>query len=198
MIDHKKNYLVHPQIIALCILLIGVSALFIGFCFSYLYSRVQSGLPPLALPPLFIVNTFILLASSFTLIRSMKYYKADETESYKKMLGLTLLLTVLFLISQIYAWKQLYSQGIFIDHSNMASYLYLISAVHFAHVIIGIPFLAIFYYQAVKKMVEPVSVLMYFSDPDKKRKLKMLTIYWHFLDGLWIYLVVFFLVNLLF
>ena len=80
----------------------------------------------------------------------------------------------------------------------MASYLYIISGIQFAHVIVGIPFLAIFYYQALKKMVEPVSVLIYFTDPVKRRQLKMLTIYWHFLDGLWIYLVLFFLVNLLF
>jgi len=198
MIDENKNYLVHPQVIALCILLMGASALFIGFSASYLYSRVQSGLEPLALPPLFIFNTLILVATSYTLVRSMKCYREDKTVAYKKMLGLTLILTIVFLISQLVAWKDLYAQDIFINHSNMASYLYLISGVHFAHVIIGIPFLTIFYYNAVKKMVEPVSVLVYFSDPVKKRRLKMLTIYWHFLDGLWIYLVLFFLVNQLF
>ena len=198
MIDERKNYLIHPNFIALGILLMGVSALFVGFSFSYIYTRIQSDLEPLRLPLLFIVNTMILLGSSFVLVRSMHYYKSDLTEKYKKSLGLTLLLTVLFLVSQIVAWKQLFSQGILIDHSNMASYLYIISGVHFAHVIAGIPFLAVFYFKAVKKMVEPVSVLVYFSDPVKKRQLKMLTIYWHFLDGLWIYLVLFFLVNLLF
>jgi len=198
MIDERKNYLIHPNFIALGILLMGVSALFIGFSFSYIYTRIQSDLEPLRLPLLFIVNTMILLGSSFVLVRSMHYYKSDLTEKYKKSLGLTLLLTILFLLSQIVAWKQLFSQGILIDHSNMASYLYIISGVHFAHVIAGIPFLAVFYFKAVKKMVEPVSVLVYFSDPVKKRQLKMLTIYWHFLDGLWIYLVLFFLVNLLF
>lgn len=198
MIDERKNYLVHPQVIAMFILLMGVSALFIGFSFSYLYTRVQSGLPAMKLPILFVVNTLILVCSSLTLIKSMTYYKEDKTEAYKKSLGITLGLTILFLISQLFAWSQLYSQGIFVNHSNMASYLYLISGIHFAHVIVGIPFLAIFYYKAMKKMVEPVSVLVYFSDPAKKRQLKLLTIYWHFLDGLWIYLVLFFLVNLLF
>jgi len=80
----------------------------------------------------------------------------------------------------------------------MAAYLYLISAIHLAHVIAGIPFLGYFIYNAIKKMVSPVSVLVYFSDEDKKRGLDLLTLYWHFLDGLWIYLVLFFLVNYLF
>ena len=44
-------------------------------------------------------------------------------------------------------------------------------------------------------MREPVSVLIYFSDPEKRLKLRMLTMYWHFMDALWIYLVVFLLIN---
>jgi len=84
-----------------------------------------------------------------------------------------------------------------LSSDNMASYLYLISGLHFLHVIFGIPFLAAFVIVAYKKMKEPVSVLIYFSDPGKLRKLKILTIYWHYLDILWIYLVAFFSINLL-
>ncbi|MDA8692465.1 cytochrome c oxidase subunit 3 [Saprospiraceae bacterium] len=194
MVDNR-NYLVHPHYIAMGLLLIGVSSLFIGFSASYIYSRVQFDLEPLHVPLLFIINTGILISSSVVLGYSMRCYKADETRRYQISLGVTLFLTILFLVSQIIAWQDLYNQGIFVNHGNMASYLYLISFVHFAHVIVGIPFLALFLYTSIKKMKEPVSVLVYFSDPDKKRKLKLLTIYWHFLDILWIYLVVFFLVN---
>lgn len=177
------------------LLLIGVSSLFIGFSASYVYSRVQFGLEPLQVPILFIINTGILILSSVVLGYAMKCYKADDTQRYQISLGIALALTIGFLISQIIAWQSLYNQGIFVNHGNMASYLYLISFVHFAHVIVGIPFLALFLFTSVKKMKEPVSVLVYFSDPDKKRKLKLLTMYWHFLDALWIYLVLFFLVN---
>ena len=44
-------------------------------------------------------------------------------------------------------------------------------------------------------MKEPVTVLVYFSDPEKRLRLRLLTIYWHFLDGLWIFLVLFLLAN---
>lgn len=195
MIDEQKNYLIHPNFIGLGLLLMGVTSLFVGFSFAYIYTRVQSGAPPLALPPLFIINAIILIIASYVLHKSMQFYKEDRTERYKQSLGLTLVMTFVFLMSQIVAWKQLLGSGILVNHSNMASFLYIISGVHFAHVILGIPFLAIFYYNAVKKMVEPVSVLVYFTDPVKRRRLKMLTTYWHFLDGLWIYLVLFFLVS---
>lgn len=177
------------------LLLIGVSSLFIGFSASYIYSRVQFDLEPLKVPILFIVNTGILVLSSAMLAYAMKCYKQDQTQKYQLSLATTLALTVIFLASQIIAWNDLYNQGIFVNNGNMAAYLYLISFVHFAHVIVGIPFLALFLFTSVKRMKEPVSVLVYFSDPDKKRKLKLLTIYWHFLDILWIYLVLFFLVN---
>ena len=107
------------------------------------------------------------------------------------------MLTFLFLVLQIIGWQQLFSQNIFINSSTSASYLYVISGLHFAHVVAGIPFLGIFLYTAWKRMREPVSVLVYFSDPEKKLKLRLLTLYWHFIDALWIYLVLFFWINYL-
>ena len=126
-----------------------------------------------------------------------KAYKADETENYQKALWATIGLSLLFLIMQFFGWQQLINQNIFLPSGNSASYLYLLSGLHFAHVIVGLPFLILFLRAARMKMKEPVSVLVYFSDPEKKLKLRLLTIYWHFLDILWIYLVVFFYVNYL-
>ena len=176
-------------------LLAAISALFLGFTGAYIYTRVQSGFEPINLPPLFIINTFILISTSLVLNSAMKCYKNDKTQAYQWHLMITLLLTLVFLVSQLFAWKHLYDQGIMLGNDNMTSYLYVISGIHFAHVIAGIPFLGIFLWHSVKHMKEPVSVLIYFSDPDKKRKLKLLSLYWHYLDILWIYLVVFFLIN---
>jgi len=170
----ERNYLIHPSYIVLALLLAGVTALFLGFSCAYLYTRIQNGTPAIKLPSLFIINTFILVLASYSLIKAMRYYKSDQTKKYQLSLGTTLILTIIFLISQIIAWDNLYSNGILINHSTMASYLYIISIIHFAHVIFGIPFLAYFLYHSIKKMKEPVSVLVYFSDPAKKRNLKLL------------------------
>ena len=126
------------------------------------------------------------------MIQAKKAYRADDTEGYKKNLLFTLSLSILFFIAQFIAWQILFANDINFQHSNTASYLIIISITHLVHVIAGIPFLAVFYYNARKRMVEPVSVLVYFSDPAKKLNLRLLTVYWHFLDALWIYLVVFF------
>ncbi len=195
--SQERNFLIHPSYIAMFLLLAGISALFLGFSGAYLYNRIQQGIPPIKLPSLFYWNSLLLLASSYTLILSKRSYKNDRTNKYKFYLGITLLLTIIFLIAQIMAWLQLYQSDVLINYSTMASYLYIISGLHFLHVIAGIPFLAWFLMKAIKKMKSPVSVLIYFSDKSKKRKLDLLNIYWHFLDGLWIYLVAFFLLNYL-
>lgn len=193
--DTERSLMFHPYNIILTLLMMGITSLFLAFSVAYVYTRVQSGIPPIKLPLMFFFNTLLLIASSYTINLAKKAYLADQTEDYQKALLYTIVLSFLFLVAQFYAWWSLFQDNIFINYSNMASYVYVISWLHFMHVIAGLPFLMIFLYHAKKFMVEPVSVLIYFSDPTKRLKLKLLTRYWHYLDALWIYLILFFLIN---
>ena len=193
--DTHDNFAFHPKNIYLALLLFSLSMLFLAMTAAFVYTRVQSNLPPIKLPVLFLVNTVILLGSSYTMVRAKRAYLDDKTALYQQMLRYTLYLSIFFMLMQCVAWYQLFSQQVYINSDNSAGYLYVISALHFAHVIGGLPFLGLFLYRARKYMREPVSVLVYFSDPDKRLNLRLLTIYWHFLDGLWIYLIIFFLIN---
>ena len=192
--EGAENLSFHPRNVYLTLLLFSLVMLFLALTAAFVYTRIQSELPPLRLPLLFLFNTAILLGGSYCMNRAKKMYLADNTSGYIRMLEYTLALTVLFLIAQIIAWYQLFNQQIYLASDNSASYLYVISALHFLHVIGGLPFLVIFLIRARKYMVEPVSVLVYFSDPEKRLNLRLLTLYWHFLDGLWIYLIIFFFV----
>lgn len=194
---YREDFRFHPYNILLILVLFSITALFLAFSIAYIYSRFDTSSPPVRVPAIFVLNTLVLLAGSYTLVLTKRAYRNDQTEMYKRYLGATLILTFLFLVLQIIGWQQLFSQNIFINSSTSASYLYVISGLHFAHVVVGIPFLGIFLYTAWKRMREPVSVLVYFSDPEKKLKLRLLTLYWHFIDALWIYLVLFFWINYL-
>lgn len=194
MVSNRK-YLIHPYYIIITLLIAGISTLFLGFTGAYIYNRVQQGIAPIVLPTLFYFNTIIIIASSITLIYAKKRYESDDTIMFKVSLWITLLLTIFFLGMQILAWNQLKAANIGLTYNTLASYMYLISGLHFAHLACGIPFLIYFIRNAHKRMRDPVTVLVYFSDPDKKRELNLLNIYWHFLDGLWIYLILFFLIN---
>jgi len=196
--EGQRPMFFHPYNILLSLVLLSVTFLFLAFSASYMYTRIDGKIPPIELPPIFIFNTLVLIASSVTMHWANTAYKKDNTRGYQFALIATIILSVAFMFLQYFGWKQLFGQQIFINHSNTASYLYVISGLHFAHVIAGLPFLVLFLIAAYRRMKDPVSVLVYFSDPEKRLKLRLLTIYWHFLDGLWIYLVLFFWLNYFF
>lgn len=190
-----NNFLFHPKNVMLFILLFGLAFLFLALTVSYIYIRVTTEVPPVRVPVLFVFNTLILLSSSWTMIRSRRCYLADDTLGYQRNLRITIWLSVFFAGMQVLAWWWLFKQNISLGTSTTTGFLYVISFVHLAHVLAGLPFLFQFYRAAKKHMVDPVTVLVYFSDPEKRLSLRLLTIYWHFLDILWIYLVVFFAIN---
>ncbi len=185
----------HPYNILLLLSIVGLSALFLSLSAAFVYNRVQNNLPPIRLPNIFILNTLILLGSSGTMWWAKKAYLADNTGAYQRALSATILLSLTFMVAQYFGWNQLFRQNIFINSNNSAAYLYLISGLHFLHVVAGLPFLGVFLWKAYHRMKEPVSVLVYFSDPEKRLRLRLLTVYWHFLDALWIYLALFFWIN---
>ncbi len=193
----QDEFLFHPKNVMLFVLLFGLSILFLALTVAYIYTRVTMNVPPVQIPALFIFNTLILVSSSYTMVRARRCYLGDDTEGYQQNLKYTIWLSVFFMIMQTVAWWWLFHNNIGLNASTTTGYLYLISFVHLAHVVAGLPFLILFYSAAKKRMVDPVTVLVYFSDPEKRLKLRLLTIYWHFLDGLWIYLVLFFGINYL-
>lgn len=195
--DEYRDFTFHPSNVLLFLTLFGLMALFLSMSIAFVYSRVQNGQPALRLPNIFFFNTLILLASSATMLWAKRSYLQDHTKNYQWALLSTMLLSILFMVAQYIGWYTLFTQNISITSSNSAGYLYVISALHFAHVIAGLPFLGIFLWRARKEMKEPVTVLVYFSDPEKRLRLRLLTIYWHFLDALWIYLVLFLWINYL-
>ncbi len=195
--NEYQNFAFHPYNVLLTLVLIGITGLFLALTGALIYTRVQNELPPIKLPMIFAVNTVILLASSWAMMKAKQCYRDDDTKGYQNMLWITVILSLVFMVMQYVGWQQLFNNNVFINSSTSASYLYVISGLHFAHVIAGLPFLGFFLWTARKRMVEPVSVLVYFSDPEKRLKLRLLTVYWHFLDALWIYLVILFFINYL-
>ena len=193
----SDEFMFHPQNIMLCILLLGLSVLFLALTISYIYSRTTMQVPPIRVPLLFLGNTGILLGSSYTMIFAKRRYLGESTGGYQRTLKYTIWLSLLFMLMQVVAWYWLFQQNVNLRTSTTAGYLYVISFLHLAHVVAGLPFLMLFYHAAKKRMVDPVTVLVYFSDPEKRLKLRLLTIYWHFLDILWVYLVLFLGINYL-
>jgi cytochrome c oxidase subunit 3 len=188
----------HPYNIFMVLLISGLSVMFLGLTAAYLYSRITGNMEPIRIPSIFLLNTAILMGTSWMLRKARGNYQEDKTRQYQRALLLTILLTILFLCLQVVGWNLLLDQNTWITSSTLAAYVYIVSALHFVHIIAGLPFLILFLITSYRKMKEPVSVLVYFSDPAKKLRLRLLSMYWHWLDFLWIYIISFFWLNWLF
>jgi len=74
--------------------------------------------------------------------------------------------------------------------------LYFISGMHLLHLAVGVALLLWFALKALDKGNDPVKLLLFESDPVNKMKVGLLCTYWHFVDGLWIYIYLFFVFNI--
>ncbi len=117
----------------------------------------------LPVPPVLWISTALILISSATL----------ETA---KRLGTA------FLISQLLAWRQLVRQGVYIASNPHSSFFYLLTATHGLHLAGGL--LALLYLLIRRRINQRDET----SVEKRVAAAGAVTLYWHFMDALWIYL----------
>ncbi len=161
-------------------LLATLSMLFAGFTSAYLVRRVGSDWQHISLPSILWFNTALLLASSITLELARAGMRRWRTDAVKGWLLATTLLGLAFLVGQLFAWRQLAAQGIFVPTSPHSSFFYMLTGVHGVHLLGSI--LALFF--ALSRVWHS-----HWSAAEPNA-LNLCATYWHFVDGLWLYLFV--------
>ena len=96
---------------------------------------------------------------------------------------ITMLLGIAFVGCQLAGFAQLWNKGIDFRGSGAGQFLYVIAGLHAVHVLGGITVLVIQWIRSQRKKVRS-----YASTP-----VEITATYWHFVDLLWVYLFVFFL-----
>jgi cytochrome c oxidase subunit 3 len=135
-------------------------------------------------PPILFLNTAILLASSFVLDLSRRALKAGDRGKFNFWWSAATALGVLFLVGQAAAWYQLKQAGVFIATNPASSFFYVFTAAHAFHLIGGVAALVYVDVQALRLRLGPA----------KRTAIDVTAIFWHFLDGLWLFLMVLFYV----
>ncbi len=192
-----ENLAYHPWNVMLVFVLIAISMLFLGVMAAFVYTRVEHGALPIGLPWPFFISTLLLLGCSWMLRKAKGAFEADDAIEYGRLLVWVLRLTFIFLVFQLAGWGWLLFKNIDLRSGQGAAYLYVLSGLHFAHVLFGIPFLALFIRHYRKRLKSHLDAMVYFADPAQRLRLRLLSMYWHFLDGLWLLLMGFFIVNYL-
>lgn len=166
---------------------VGIFAITMSFAAftSALFVRQGSGdWTHLVVPPLLYVNTVILLISSFTLEMSHRTIarglevEASALRSSLRWLSVTLALGLAFVAGQYLVWRKLAAQGLYLATNPNSSFFYVFTGMHALHVLGGIAALV----YLIGRLIRSPSVF-------RRSTFDSTAIYWHFMGGLWLYLL---------
>jgi cytochrome c oxidase subunit III len=130
------------------------------------------------LPLLIWINTAVLLASSATLEIARKRLAESDRSGFRRIWLVTTALGVLFLVGQIFVWRQLAGQGIFLATNPASSFFYIFTGAHAVHLFGGVGALIFVALRKAEKAGVSLSVAA-----------EITGYYWHFMDGLWVFLL---------
>ena len=160
--------------------LLAITMMFVAFTSAYI---VRGGLSDdwqaIELPLLLWLNAALLLLSSVTMEEARKALNGGLRATCNRWLALTTFLGGAFLVGQLVVWKQLSAHGIYVATNPSSAFFYLLTAAHGIHLLGGL--LALLYVD--------LEAWRYRLGPAKRTLVEVTAIYWHFMDGLWIYIL---------
>ena len=180
----------HPLQLSLLIACGSIMMMFTALTSAYIVRQGAGNWLEFPLPSLFYVSAGLLVASSLTLHLAYRAFKSAESEAgaaarlYRVMLVATAVLGFGFVVAQYQAWQAMYAAGLQMSGNPAPAFVYVLSALHAAHVLGGIVALVVALIHGFRLPVVPA--------PHRVVRLRLTLTYWHFMDLLWIYLLVFF------
>ena len=176
-----------PRKFVVWLFVVSSTIMFGGFTSYYLVFVASKGKGHgLVLPDAFIYSTFIIIASSITLMLASRSLRKSNFKLQRSMMWLTVILAVGFGFVQFAAWGNLVKTGATLVNNNAAiSFIYIVSGIHLFHIIAGVGLIINALAGSYKNI--PLAKNQY--------RMEIASIFWHFIDILWIYLYVFLLLN---
>jgi cytochrome c oxidase subunit 3 len=189
--------------------IVSITMLFAAFTSAYIVRQGEGKWVQFDLPNMFIASTAVIVLSSIPMQWAVASAKHNRLGNLRIALTLTMILGAAFVCLQYLAWSELFAKGIaFSSHigdikgdytyvragsetdaeisamGNVAgSFLYVITALHVLHLAAGLIVLAFVLTKALRGRYSSVNYA----------GVSMCASYWHFLDGLWVYLFFFLL-----
>ena len=160
-------------------LILTESALFTIFVVAYLVyiGKSLTGPYPKDVLDLPILASICLLSSSVTIVFAEHALKRERIGLFKLWWFATILLGLEFLVSTGLEWRKLiYEDHLTVSTNLFGTTFYSLVGLHASHVIVGMMFLLL------------VMLVNLFGFPihTQERRVKFLSWYWHFVDGIWI------------
>lgn len=157
----------------------GILMFFMALTSAYI---VRKGLgdnwQAIALPRLLWFNTAVLLVSSASIEVARRKLARGVASAFRSWWWVTMALGLIFVSGQLVAWREMVARGIFLAGNAASSFFYVLTASHGLHLLGGIVFLFYVAFRAWNR-----------SSISQGTAAELAAVYWHFMDGLWIFLL---------
>jgi len=175
-------------IVGMTCLIIAEAAIFVIFVVAYIFyiGKSLTGPTPKDVLDLPIVTTICLLSSSLTVHAAVSALRKSKNRMCSLWLAATVLLGGIFLAGTAHEWYDLiYKHGLTIKTNLFGTTFYSLVGLHATHVVIGLILLSLALLFSLRGEMKE----------EHSEKLEVLSLYWHFVDGVWV--VVFLVVYVL-
>ena len=168
----------NSKTIALTTFLAVATSIFALFISAYFLRMQEADWRPVSEPGLLWINTGMLVLASVAYHLTRNAAVAGQTARLKPGLAISGLLTFMFLVGQLIAWKMLNASGYYVGSNPANAFFYLLTAVHGLHMLGGLWVWA----RSTTKVWSG-------AEADSVRlSIELCTVYWHFLLLVWIVL----------
>ena len=164
--------------------IVGIIMFFAGLTSAYVVRQAQGDWLYFDVPEIFYLSTGLIVVSSLTMFMAQWFAKKGSMKAATGALTVTTVLGIAFLVTQYEGFLDLVENGIYftgVESNASGSFFNVLIWAHAAHVISGV-FALIF--TTIKALLNKYSVENHIG-------INVCAIYWHFLDVLWIYLILF-------
>jgi cytochrome c oxidase subunit III len=174
----------HPHKFTLWVAIGSIIMMFAGLTSAFIVKSNQVNWKPVTLPTVFWVSTAVILVSSVTMQMALRSIKQREMSRYRTFIAVTFVLGIAFVVLQWIGFDELWKQNITFKGAGAGQFLYVIFGLHAIHVIGGVIALLVMFFKAFLNSKRTYSTV----------PVEVAALYWHFVDFLWLYLLIFFLV----
>lgn len=157
--------------------LISITVLFLALSSAYVFNKAMR--QPIATPPILWVSTSLILLSSLTVEIARRALRRRLENRFRFWISATMLLGLCFLAAQLILWRKLVASGFYVNRNHHSGYAYIFTGLHGAHLIGGLIALG---YMMLRERSKWTVVR-------RRVSVDATVLYWHFMDGLWIYLL---------
>jgi cytochrome c oxidase subunit 3 len=181
VVDQNKK--IHPHKFILWVGIGSIIMMFAGLTSAYIVKREQPGWTSYTTPIAFYYSSAVMLISSLTIYLAGKSFLERRIVRYKKLVAATAILGMIFILLQYLGFRHLWLTGTTLHGSGAGQFLYIIAGLHALHVFGGVIALLTLWIKSRNTRIRSYNAV----------PVDVVSTYWHFVDLLWIYLFIFFL-----